>query len=221
MPNLCDYTLKAVGKKENLEKLVSWLDNPYHYVNGERAWDGTTLEEIGKHYRLRFDSKDGTKHLFTNEDRHFYRVFDCYADKDSYDDEDGSVVVFGDCAWSVSSCMLDTQWPYYQDCKTDEFAELRNDHAVTIPMAARELGLKVEIFSSEPGCCFAEHYLVDENGEAVIDECFDYQELYLGDYKTKEEAEKDLNIKITNEEWTNEDYVSRCAINPHDPEWSI
>ena len=117
--------------------------------------------------------------------------------------------------------MFDSPWSYYQNGQTDEFAKLKKDHAITIPLAAKELGLKVEIFSSEPGCCFAEHILVDENGETVIDECFDYEELYLGDYETKEEAEKDLNIKIADDEWTNEDYVSRCPINPRDPEWSI
>lgn len=220
VPNLCDYTLKAVGKRENLEKLISWLNNDYHYINGEKNWDGTTLEEIGKNYKFRFDSRDGTKHLFTNDDRHFYRVFDCYVDENSYDEEDGSVVAFGDCAWSVSSCMFDSPWSYYQDGKTDEFAELKKDHSITIPLAAKELGLKVEIFSAEPGMCFSEHVLCD-CGEMVAEEDFDYQEYYLADYKTKEETEKDLNIKITDDEWTNEDYVSRCVINPYHPVWSI
>ena len=40
---------------------------------------------------------------------------------------------------------------------------------------ASSLNVKMEIFSSEPGCCFQEHFII-ENGEISVNECVDFYE---------------------------------------------
>ena len=66
----------------------------------------------------------------------------------------------GDCAWSVQTAMI--------DASTD-----RN----LLGEIAR-LGLAVEIYSSEPGVGFQEHYVIDK-GALLIDECVDYEEYWI------------------------------------------
>ena len=57
--------------------------------------------------------------------------------------------------------------------------------------------------------CFQEHYVII-NGDIITDECVDWQEYAIYEYETKEEAEDDLGIEITDEEWdSGEDYISR------------
>lgn len=68
----------------------------------------------------------------------------------------------GDCAWSVLTAMC---------------AEYRKD-APSLESETKRLGLVVEVFSSEPGCCFQEHYLIDK-GEPILEECVDYLEYWV------------------------------------------
>lgn len=63
----------------------------------------------------------------------------------------------GDCAWSLRTALV--EWTDDRNLLTE----------------ARRLGLVIEAFSSEPGCCFQEHLLINK-GESVIDECVDYEE---------------------------------------------
>lgn len=61
----------------------------------------------------------------------------------------------GDCKWSVKSSMLDVE--------------------PSILSHASSLNVTMEIFSSEPGCCFQEHFVI-ENGEISVNECVDFYE---------------------------------------------
>lgn len=62
-----------------------------------------------------------------------------------------------DCAWSVKSAMRNK-------------SNLNNLEAIS-----ERLGLTIEIFSREPGIGFMEHFVV-ENGNVLVDDCFDYYE---------------------------------------------
>jgi len=42
-----------------------------------------------------------------------------------------------------------------------------------------------------------------------------------GDWKLYTNAEKEYGISISDEEWKEKGYISRCEINPYAPEWSI
>ena len=214
MPNYCDYTMKVVGKRENVEKLVKYLNAGYSYVEDGENYPWCT-EENREKYSMRFD--DGAKHLYTNAEKHFWRVFDAI---DEYD-FDGTVAwISGYCAWSVYCCMLGGPQTYSQVREDDKFLKLKTEHSTTMEEATKELDLVVEIFSCEPGMGFAEHYVID-NGEVTTDENFDYHEFWLDKEKSKQECEAELKTEITDEEWENNDYIIRTEINPYDPEWTI
>lgn len=63
--------------------------------------------------------------------------------------------------WSVEGAMINNE----------------SDEDVTLTTACKMLGLSIEIWSEEPGCCFAEHIAIDEEGEYAV-ECADYYEIY-------------------------------------------
>lgn len=88
---------------------------------------------------------------------------DMFSEK-SVDNGDGTYTQHFSSAtrWSVQHGMID---------RADD------DERISLPAAARMLGLEVEIWSDESGCCFAEHIVVNEDGGYSI-ECEDYYEIY-------------------------------------------
>lgn len=80
----------------------------------------------------------------------------------------------GDCAWSVSSSMISGY----------EYSNLVD--------VTEELGLVVEIYSEEYGCCFQEHYLIG-NGAILVGDCVD---AYLYNGEDYEGNEKELEDKL-------------------------
>ncbi len=213
MPNICEFTMKIVGrKKENVEKLVCYLDNSYYYITD--AADHDLNEEDRKKYPFCFS--EGNWKLYAKAEKHFYRVFEVYPGDIEPADGNWETVLFGNCAWSVLCCMIDSPSSYYA---TNRDQPLR-EHSTTLEKESQELDLDIEVYSSEPGMEFAEHYLISR-GEIIKDECFDYEEFCLDDCKSKDEAEKECGIHITDQEWAEGGYISRCEINPNDPEWCI
>lgn len=144
--------------------------------------------------------------------RHFFRVFDAHCDElEQVGDDDYRVFISGDCAWSVASCMLEQG--YYRRVKAEYPKEFRG---TTLPKESKRLNLVIEVYSEECGCEFQEHYLF-ENGDTLIDECVDYREYYIGDYNSKSEAEDELDIEITDEEWSSgEEYIKRGGFDSWD-----
>lgn len=109
------------------------------------------------------------------------RVFSCEVDSEalefSKDNDIISVDVFGDCAWSIKSSMRSKEW--------------RNLESET-----KRLNVVFEAYSSEPGCGFQEHILVDR-GEVVIDDCVDYEEYWVDECDTIEEYNAKHNTNFT------------------------
>ena len=81
------------------------------------------------------------------------------------------LTIGGDCAWSVYSCMFGGVLTYYESAKTS-YPQLS-----TIPAESARLGLDIEIYSTEPGIGFAEHYRVI-NGEIILSQETPYYEAY-------------------------------------------
>lgn len=79
-----------------------------------------------------------------------------------------SEYVEGFCKWSVLCAMRD---------------EYRNP---SVESESRKLNLFVEIYSTEIGCAFQEHVFI-KKGEIVVDDCVDYNEIYVGQYDSIEE----------------------------------
>ena len=140
-----------------------------------------------------------------SHDRHFFRVFEAYYNGiEDLGDDLYQVIINGDCAWSVGCCMF--RGGYYDDFKKRFPNEFRG---TTIQIESKRLNLSVEVFSEECGMCFQEHYIVID-GDIIETECEDWYEYDISEYETKEEAEKDYGIEITDEEWNSgEDFISR------------
>ena len=164
MPNYCNYSMKVVGNKENIEEFIKVLQCNYNYRTNE----------------------------FTFK-RHFWRVFE--AEPESIEERsDGKYETYvnGYCAWSVFSCMMDGDGTYQNDKKKEiiDSDEVIINHGTTLQAESENLGLDIEIYSTEPGIEFAEHYLY-KHGEEIINEETKYSELYFD----SEDEMKEYNKK--------------------------
>ena len=90
---------------------------------------------------------------------HFYRVFSA----DVYETGNGYVCICGDVAWSINSAMRSYEGTCHRAGK--QFAKIEK--------VSKHLKLEIEIFSSEPGIGFQEHFLF-RDGETLIQDCDDY-----------------------------------------------
>lgn len=109
-----------------------------------------------------------TKDPYTGLGRVFsFDLDDSMTEKDPRGGDLICVQGFGDCAWSLDSSMRD-------GCGFPR----------TLEKECERLGLVVEAFSSEPGCCFQEHLLIAKD-DIVIDETEKYEE-HLIDGATEE-----------------------------------
>lgn len=117
--------------------------------------------------------------------KHFWRVFSAEVYDESTIDGVKTVDICGDCAWSVRACMGEGTWTYM---------ESHPDKSTSLREQSKLLQLQIEVYSSEPGMCFQEHYLY-KNGEEIHNECVDYSEMYFEDEadfnKQKEEGDCD------------------------------
>ena len=127
------------------------------------------------------------------------------------DGYDNCAYIDGWCKWSVQSAMVSnaidmrnnpTRWAWSDGTDPTKL------EFITLFEACQKWNLDMEVYSEEAGCCFQEHYIV-VNGDLICDECVDYYEYNLDDYDTKEEAERELKIEITDDEWRVGGYISR------------
>ncbi|MGN8644208.1 hypothetical protein ACTQZR_12885 [Catenibacterium mitsuokai] len=180
MPNLCDYSMKIVGKKEDIADFIEVMQCDYDYEN----------------YEFSFNRHMGG------------RVFEAIEDSEGITLENGkySIEIYGNCAWSVQACMTDGNFTYYKEFK-DEYGD--NSRSTTLQLESERLHLDIEVYSNEIGIGFQEHYLIKE-GHTKISESVDFSAYCIEDYETKEEAELDNDLTITDEEWSDNDgYIYR------------
>lgn len=161
MPNYCSYSMKVKsGKEENIKEFLEIMRADYNY------------------------NEEGVNVCNT---RHFFRIFEAEPQqiaegKENKDleigkDDDGKfyMIIDGYCAWSIYMCMFSGEGTYYY-CKANaEHGD--KSMGVHIEEISKELKLDIEIFSEETGLEFMEHYIIEE-GDLVLEEEFDYQELY-------------------------------------------
>ena len=122
-----------------------------------------------------------------------------------FEDEDFATLT-GTCKWSIQSALIDnaismrtnpSRWHFGSiDANSLEF--------ITLYEACERWNLAMEVYAEECGCQFQEHFVCDK-GEVLCDDCVDWEEYFVEDYETKEEAEEDMGIKFTDEEWANRD----------------
>lgn len=107
--------------------------------------------------------------------RHFWRVFSIDICNEETEVGVKTVDVCGCCAWSVHTCMRDGEGTYNQ----------HSSDGTTLSEQSELLSLDIEVYSTEPGVGFQEHYLY-KNGRELIDDCVEYHEYYF-------ENENDFN----------------------------
>ena len=170
MANCCDYEMKIKGSKEAIQRVIDCLKADYDYDEGKPSH------------------------------KHFFRVFSVYDDEPLEDNGDGTFTkyIFGDCAWSVYSCMCRGGSTYYDYCKMEH-----PDTFMGTNLTEQSQDCEIEIFSEEPGCEFSEHYIY-KNGECLADDCVDVEQ---GSY------DDDGNI-TTEIDWDEYDGDQLC-LNPH------
>lgn len=106
------------------------------------------------------------------EHKHFWRLFNVdVIDEEELDSRYHAKTVSGDCAWSVYSCMFSGEHTYQGSYEGDT-----RYNGTDILTESKNLNLSVEIYSSEPGIGFQEHFLIDK-GDIIKSECEDYHEL--------------------------------------------
>lgn len=188
MPNYCDFDMKIVGERKNIEELIAVLDSDYsyepvspHHINGK------IYPLVHQPASPIYYTTNGYKLETITGPRHMFRVFEAYVNRSK--DELNASYISGYCAWSVYSCMFGTRHTYYDDFITEKYGnKYIGFMGTTLPDESRRLNLKIEVYSEEPGCGFMEHYLID-NGEILIEDCVDYQEVLdeegieTGEYK--------------------------------------
>lgn len=142
-----------------------------------------------------------------SHDRHMFRVFEAECDEiEKRADGRFQTIINGYCAWSVNSCMFEGE--YYGSFKKDYPDDFRG---TTLCRESANLNLDIEVYSEESGMCFQEHYIIID-GAIECEDCVDWEEVWIDGYKTKEEAEEDLDTTITDEEWAtglDEGYFTR------------
>ena len=123
----------------------------------------------------------------------FARIFS--ADANPIEEKDGkySVLISGDCAWSVATCMTNNFMSYSSEDKSGKLTNLAE--------ATKKLMLMVEIFSEEIGIGFAEH-IIYSNGICIVDEVEDYNEVWYDsdEYGTVEEYIEAEDLTLTPEQ---------------------
>ena len=116
------------------------------------------------------------------EDKYFARAFmpwDSFADAkknvDEYtikEDNAYSYVFSFECAWSAAVCFTDAA--YSKDSITGE----TNNRIVGLPEVCKKHKIFAELFCEELGMGFQEHYLIDDNGDFIIDDVVDWEETW-------------------------------------------
>ena len=126
---------------------------------------------------------------YKDKEYFLYRVFqfeECWSGKElsKYGNKRGLwVAYFGfDVAWSSHEWFHGTEDFNDRLTRRDKLGRLRKlkAHYSNIPVIAKALGIGVELFSTEPGCCFAEHAVCDAQGNFFY-ETENYEHVYPED----------------------------------------
>lgn len=158
MPNYCSYTARIVSKrKQSVERFLAILNYKDYGLKDSR---GLYLART-----FSAECEDG----ILKEDGLFY------AD------------VYGDVAWSIHTCWIGGTASYHNDA-TNKYPDgdpkfsvwnyrdgiHYSNLIITIPELCKLLKCAIEIWSDEGGIGFQEHYLIDSDGDPVIEGCVDW-----------------------------------------------
>ena len=126
MSNLCEFTLRATGKKEQLSKLNEWLnaDYRYYFVNGEAKYSGTSK-------------------------RHFRRIVD-FVSKISRKNDEYLLSGKGSCQFDAEKSLINSFMDDYRKVSLDPFDKLVSSHEINLKTASKLLGVDIEMRTEIP-----------------------------------------------------------------------
>ncbi len=80
---------------------------------------------------------------------------------------------------------------------------------ITLIEASKILDLTIEAFSSECGCQFMEHFVIDK-GNFIINDCIDWSEYDIDGFANVEEVNAEYGTNFTSEQFNNavDGYIS-------------
>ena len=180
MPNYCYAEVWVKGRKECVDEFERVLTADYNY----------------------------TTNTFSHKP-HLWRIFEV-----NYLDyiQTGLFVCakyWIECAWSVSSCMMNGPCTYYTSRQEAAVRDISDEqrklellysnkepyinYGTNIVDLSKVLNLEIEIISEECGIGFMEHYKIS-HGQVILDDCIDMTEHFIGDYDT---------LKEYKDEWPN------------------
>ena len=119
-----------------------------------------------------------------------------------YEEDDNRAFIDGWCKWSINSALINNAISMRENPSRwywGEGIDPSKIEFVTLIEACKKWNLDMEVYSEECGCCFQEHMVVI-NGELIVDDCVECNEYCICNYGTKEEAEAEFGIEITDEE---------------------
>lgn len=99
---------------------------------------------------------------YKKDGERFHRIFSADLAEESGNGDCYRMTFCGDCAWSAAASF---QSPHG-----------KGDGNITLAEACAKYGVEAEIWTAEPGCCFAEHMQFDSEGNEIYSECHGYQE---------------------------------------------
>ncbi len=95
-----------------------------------------------------------------DDPNHFWRIFSSDVYDESGDEEEHVLYVCGDCAWSLETC-----------CRASGYS----GGVDLFDVNCARFNVCLEAYSREPGMQFEEHYIYDNDGECMLDECRDIE----------------------------------------------
>lgn len=128
---------------------------------------------------------------------------------DEVDEEEYSLVLSGTCKGSVQSALIDDALSMRKTPEKWNFTpyEVEGLSFITLLEATEKWDLTMEVYSEEPSNGFQEHFIF-QNGNILEEEWVEYFEEYIGAFDSKAEAEASLGVKISDEQWEDQHYVS-------------
>lgn len=123
-------------------------------------------EKIANYFKSLTDLEIDNNYPIREQKPHLFRVFDANA---NWYDDDNEVAILDYCAWSVSSCMLEGEYSYYNDWK-NEIPPKKFNGTTLNAFCKEHPNIEIEIISDKTGCAFTEHYYF-KDGNLEIDEC--------------------------------------------------
>lgn len=117
---------------------------------------------------------------YKDENYYIYRVKEVDSSEIYSYDNYYCVDIFGIVAWSCYDWFNSKELP-------EELIMLNYNqgnpiygtaHYITMDLLCKKLKIGIELYSDECGCCFQEHYHVDHEGNILIKDCVEWQEIW-------------------------------------------